>query len=325
MIRLEEGFSRTAILVPLSFEAGTGRLVVIAGAMTPIFGSDEVARLIVYSVAVTAALDRTRLVEAMQAVNAELESRVDERTAALRATNDELAARHEELQRVDQQRRDLLARVVSAQEEERRRIAHDLHDDAVQVMTAVNMRVGVLRDRLESDSDREIADKLEKTVSMAIGRLRHLLFELSPPALETRGLATALRHRLEELAMESPFTYELHGDPDDQLDAGNRLLVYRIAQEALVNVRKHADAKHVRIDLEARGGGVLVRIKDDGRGFDPATTEPDRPGHLGLAGMRERADMGGGWWRVDSAPGNGTTVEFWTPGRSAPTVAAATG
>src|SRR5439155_7718736 len=95
-----------------------------------------------------------------------------------------------------------------------------------------------------------------------------------------------------------------------------RLILYRIAQEALANVRKHAEAHRVSVTVEPSDGGYLVRIEDDGVGFDPASLEGSRPGHLGLTAMKERAEMSGGWCRVTSQPGRGTKVEFWMPAPS---------
>jgi signal transduction histidine kinase len=91
-----------------------------------------------------------------------------------------------------------------------------------------------------------------------------------------------------------------------------RVICYRIAQEAIANVRKHARASHVEVVLVSEGGGTRVVIRDDGVGFDPERTAP-APGHLGLPDMRERAELAGGWLRISSAPGSGTVVEFWIP------------
>ena len=89
--------------------------------------------------------------------------------------------------------------------------------------------------------------------------------------------------------------------------------MYRLAQEALTNVRKHAQARHTRILLAGEGEGVLVRVEDDGVGFDPAQAPGRSPGHVGLISLRERAELAGGWFDLASAPGEGTTVSFWIP------------
>jgi PAS domain S-box-containing protein len=211
------------------------------------------------------------------------------------------------------QRQALLVRLQRAQEEERERIAGDIHDDSIQVMASVGMRLSILRRRLVDPRQRQAVDQLEDTVQLAIGRLRHLLFELRPPALDRVGLAAALRLYLEGLREESGaqavLTDRLVQEPP--LDA--RIALYRVAQEALANVRKHAQAHHVEVLLEERDRGVCVSIRDDGRGFSPDEAERHRPGHLGLTAMRERTQTRGGWFRLDSAPGSGTTVEFWMP------------
>jgi signal transduction histidine kinase len=172
-------------------------------------------------------------------------------------------------------------------------------------------------------AQRQSVDQLETTVQQAIGRLRHLLFELRPPALDREGLASALRLYLqamrEESGTQAVLTDRLVHEPP--LDA--RVALYRVAQEALANVRKHAKARNVEVLLDERDRGVSVRIRDDGRGFAPHEAERHRPGHLGLTAMRERTQTMGGWLRLDSAPGSGTTVEFWMPIAVGPAVASA--
>ncbi|MBI2237902.1 MAG: PAS domain-containing protein, partial [Actinobacteria bacterium] len=118
-----------------------------------------------------------------------------------------------EQKRIERERRDLLRRLVGAQEEERRRIAGDIHDDSVQMMTAVGLRLQALRKRETSEEKIEAIDRLEQSVSLAIGRLRHLLFELRPPAIDRDGLAAALRQYLEDVRDEAGIEVHL----DDRL------------------------------------------------------------------------------------------------------------
>jgi PAS domain S-box-containing protein len=218
--------------------------------------------------------------------------------------------RQERTERELAARRAVLARVVSAGEEERRQIAADIHDDSIQVMTAAGMRLQILRRSLESPDQLRRLDELEQTIELSIQRLRHLIFELRPPALDLEGLGAALRMYVEDAAVESGTVYHL----DDKLAAEpsqeTRLILYRLGQEVLANVRKHAEATGVRITISDQDGGFHVRIADDGVGFTPDATDV-RPGHLGLAASRERAELAGGWFRVESAPGEGTTVEYW--------------
>lgn len=150
-------------------------------------------------------------------------------------------------------------------------------------------------------------------MGQSIARLRKLPFELRPPALDRDGLAAALRIYLEENLAEGDPAYEVVDRLREEPSAEIRTVLYRIAQEVLVNTRKHARAKKVDLLLENREGGFHVVIRDDGVGFRPEEVARTAPGHLGLASMRERAEMAGGWCRVESAPGRGTTVEFLVP------------
>lgn len=211
-----------------------------------------------------------------------------------------------------EERRRLLVRLVSAQEEERSRVASDIHDDPIQKMTAVGMRIAALKARVP-DELRGSVEKLDQTVSLTIGRLRRLMFELRPLALDREGLEAALRQYLREMTEDSECSFEIDNRLAFEASGASRAAAYRIAQEALVNVRKHARAKKVRVALDSRDDGLLVRIDDDGVGFTPDPVAASPNGHIGLTAMRERAELAGGWCRVDSSRGRGTVVEFWLP------------
>jgi PAS domain S-box-containing protein len=219
----------------------------------------------------------------------------------------------EELRHSHERIRDLLGHLIRAQEEERARMAADIHDDSIQVMSAVGMRLEALRRRLHDPEALEGLKPLEETVTSAIARLRHLMFELRPRALDEEGLAPALRVYLDDLSEQTRIGCTLANRLGEEPSAAARTVLYRIAQETLVNVRKHANAKRVDVVLEPRAGGYAVKITDDGSGFDLSAAEQTLPGHLGLASMRQRAETAGGWWRIESTPGSGTTVEFWVP------------
>ena len=216
------------------------------------------------------------------------------------------------LRRTLQQRRELAQRLQHAQEAERRQIAADIHDDPIQVMSAVDMRLQMLQGFPESVTPDALAE-IEHEVAEAIERLRSMLFELRPTALDRDGLVPALRLYLEHTAKATGWAVavldELPFVPDPDMAA----LLYRIAQEAVVNARKHADAATVRIEVVGAADGVIVRVIDDGRGFVPDLQSHPEPGHLGLSTMVERAELAGGWTRVISAIGSGTTVECWLP------------
>jgi signal transduction histidine kinase len=203
----------------------------------------------------------------------------------------------------------LLAHVVDAQEDERRRIALDVHDDYLQALTAVRMQLERLRGDLEEPAHRESAARLARDVSATTDRMRSLVFDLRPPALDWAGVASALRLYLEETQERFGLAYRLDNRLEDEPPAEVRLIVYRIAQEAITNVRKHASASEVAVTLDGRDGGVHVTVRDDGVGVE----SPPDARSFGLASMRERAESAGGWWRIESGAGAGATVEFWVP------------
>jgi PAS domain S-box-containing protein len=216
-----------------------------------------------------------------------------------------------EQRRMQAERQRLLVRLVQAQEEERRRIGGDIHDDSVQKMAAVSLRLKALRNRIEDPGTAQALDQLNESVQQAISRLRSLLFELRPPALDHEGLAAALRQSLDTAGREAGFEWTLANELPTEPQIEVRTIAYRIAQEAIANVRKHAQAREVDVRLSSRAGGVLTRVCDDGRGF--VDTGRSEPGHGGLPTMRERAELAGGWLRVETAERHGTTVEFWIP------------
>ena len=216
----------------------------------------------------------------------------------------------EDVRRMVAQRRMLAQLLETAQEEERRRIAADIHDDPIQVMSAVDMRLQLLLVRPERVDAHELGELAEELRS-AIDRLRNLLFELRPVALDLEGLAPAIAMYLDHSAKETGWTWEVINELDEEPVGDARVSFYRIAQEAVSNVRKHANAAHVDVRLTSTDGGLLLRISDDGDGFDPSGKL--QPGHLGLATVTERADLAGGWCRVQSRPGEGTVLECWMP------------
>lgn len=213
-----------------------------------------------------------------------------------------------ELLRAKEERRVLLARVVDAQEDERRRIAVDVHDDPLQAVTALGLRLELLKPHVDPEGA-ELLGKLGATVERAQTSLRTLLFELRPPSLDREGLAAAIRDDLRSNA--DAFASEVvddmsDGDPPPQ----QRIVLYRIAREALVNVAKHAKASKVRVHLRDVEGGILLRVEDDGTGL---AAGGDAALRFGVSTMRERAELAGGWLRLSARPEGGTMVECWIP------------
>jgi signal transduction histidine kinase len=173
------------------------------------------------------------------------------------------------------------------------------------------MRLQLLRKQLSDPDQLEVLDKLLSTVRGSIESLRHLIFELRPHALDEDGLGPALQDYLESI--ESDFEFKLEQRMEKEPPAELRVLLYRVAQEAITNIRKHARAERVQVLLTDQDGGFLVRIADDGVGFIAPDTLQSAKGHLGVSAMRERVEMAGGWCQLRSLPGAGTTVEFWVP------------
>jgi signal transduction histidine kinase len=221
---------------------------------------------------------------------------------------------HERLVRLDERRRWLLSRVVWAQEEERRRIAGEVHDDAIQTIAAARLLLSAFREQLNDPDQRQLLANAETAVSASLRRLQTLVFDLRPAELDDDGLSAALREYLAETAGQGGFEAELRDDLEQEPPAEARVIAYRICQEALTNVRMHARATRVEVRLEEARGGLLVTVTDDGAGFDPDRVRASpRPGHVGLTSMQERATMVEGWFRVDSRPRRGTQVQFWLP------------
>jgi PAS domain S-box-containing protein len=209
-------------------------------------------------------------------------------------------------------RRKLVAHLVQAQEEERRKIAADIHDDSIQAMTAASLRLQQLRKHVTGEQQQALIARLDEAIRESITRLRRLMFDLRPPTLDRTGLGPALRELLDRMRAETDMDYTLEDKLATEPAPDLRIELYRITQEALVNVRKHAKASHLKVDLQRIERGYHIRVTDDGGGFDVASTV-GQPGHLGLVAMRERATIAGGWLTVESRKGHGTAVDFWLP------------
>jgi PAS domain S-box-containing protein len=209
----------------------------------------------------------------------------------------------------------LLSQLVTAQEQERQRIASDIHDDSLQKVAAASMRLDMLRADHPELKDDEGFTKAQSMLRRSIDSMRHLMFNLRPYALDQAGLIPALRLYLEE---ESKFDgspgFHLQGQLSIEPSPDVRIILYRIVQEALVNVRKHARASRVEVWVGEEDAGYLVRVTDDGVGFDAGEGARSPKGHLGITTMRERAELAAGWFAIRSDPGAGTAVEFWLPG-----------
>ena len=158
-------------------------------------------------------------------------------------------------------------------------------------------------------------DTIQETVAHAVDGLRRLLFDLEPPA-EHSSCEAAVREAAAHIFVGQPLVWTLDCDDDVSLPGVEQAQALRIVKEALINVRKHAQADRVDIVVRNRDGGVEVTITDDGVGVDPDRLVPV-PGHRGLETMRDRAELTGGWLRLEQPPAGGTTLHFWIPGTAA--------
>jgi two-component system, NarL family, sensor histidine kinase UhpB len=233
------------------------------------------------------------------------------RASAASADSEEVVRLHHAfnrmLDRLEEERRQASEAVLRAQEAERARLARDLHDEANQSLTGVLLRLRAI----EEDAPAELQGELRETAeaaSLAMDELLRLARELRPSALDDHGISAALRTQVAGFARQTGIDAALQVEPDvGELGADEQIVVYRVVQEALNNVARHAEAQTVNVELKRAGGRKVLRVTDDGRGFNDAVE--DRSG-LGVTGMRERARLAGGRLRVRSRPGAGTVVEL---------------
>ena len=204
--------------------------------------------------------------------------------------------------------RALSERLVEAQDDERARIASDVHDDSIQALAAVDLRLGALRNRLRDRAPQE-AVAVETAMDAVHGagvRLRSLLFELETPVLDA-DLADGLRDTAAQLFEDSDVGWAVEERGRSPLPQQVRVSAYRIAREAMVNALKHAEASRVTVTVDATDRGVAVQVLDDGKGADNAPAARSGRRHSGVVGMRDRALASGGRWRTGPGPGGVST------------------
>jgi signal transduction histidine kinase len=251
--------------------------------------------------------------QALRQARDELETRVRERTAELAKSNAILQVEVAERKRAEEARQQLLRRLVTAQEEERRRIARELHDQMGQYLTALMLGLQSLKEPGESPSQaQERVSRLQELTDQLMQEAHRLARELRPAALDDLGLPTALQRYVEGWSRYSAVSVDFHSHDlgADRLPPHIETTIYRVVQEALTNVLRHAHARRVSVLLERRHDHVLAIVEDDGSGFDAEAVmaAPNAQGRLGLLGMQERVGLVGGTLDIESTRGVGTTA-----------------
>lgn len=222
---------------------------------------------------------------------------------------------HAQLVEKEAARRVLLESLVKAQEDEQFRLARELHDGAGQSLTSILVHLKMLEKQAGAEQMRDNLGRVQEEVADSIEEIRELSHRLRPAALEELGLPHAIEALAQDMAREGNLAVDVHCDLGDKtLTLETEKMLYRIAQESLTNVVRHAHASHVEVELVTIPYAVCLRVEDDGRGFDPDNIPAgDKQRPLGLVSMEERAQMLGGSLVVETAPGRGASIQVRVP------------
>jgi PAS domain S-box-containing protein len=220
-----------------------------------------------------------------------------------------------ELEEANHQLRFLSRRLFEVQEEERRHLARELHDEIGQALTAakINLQAAI---KESDDAKSKRIDETAAILERLLGQVRQISLDLRPSTLDDLGLVPALRSLLDEQGRRASVAVRFSGkDIPESLDSGTQTTCFRIAQEAITNAVRHANATRIDVGLGRENGNLQLQVRDNGRGFDAKSVQKQAVG-LGLVGIKERATLAGGRARIKSSPSKGTTVEVSLPLRS---------
>jgi signal transduction histidine kinase len=198
--------------------------------------------------------------------------------------------------------------------EERQRMAEDVHDEALQTLGGAVILLDHLAMAAGTDDAEGLVASIEKELQTAMGQLRRLIAGLGPTTPAHGPLVAAIRETAGSMFASRSVQVTVAGELSYETEAAAPAVIFKIAQEALANCQKHACATRVTVSLAEVDGGIQVRVIDNGLGFNVHHLDDGRAqGHLGMTCMRERAQLAGGWWALESHPGRGTVVEYWIP------------
>ena len=298
-----------SVTKPLGVLTGASERIAAGDLAEPIasLGEDEVGRLSRSLEKMRAALQES--LESVAQANQQLERRVEERTR-------ELERLYQQLREREESRRQLLRKVISAQEEERKRIARELHDETSQALTALLMRLETVLVALPSEEPRRRLEEAKVLAGRTVDGLHRLILDLRPAVLDDLGLLSAIRWCAERhlKPLGTVVRCEFSG-LDRRLPTEIETALFRAVQEAVSNIAKHAQAETVLIQCALRGGVLTVEIEDDGKGFDPS--KMGTPGAairgVGLLGIQERMELLGGSVQIESEPGQGCRLVLTVP------------
>ncbi|HEX8250948.1 MAG TPA: PAS domain S-box protein [Pyrinomonadaceae bacterium] len=275
-------------------------------------------RQVVEILARTAALaiERKQDEDELRRSHKELEVRVRERTEDLQKANEALQTEIQERRQAEEARIEVLQQLVNAQEEERRRIARDLHDQLGQQLTVLRLNLELLKRMCRDAEMFEKIGEVQKVARQLDADVDFLAWEMRPSALDDLGIAAALDNYVRQWSKHFGTPAEFNADRFGKITLAHETEtnLYRITQEALNNVSKHAKARGVNVLLEPRGNSLMLIIEDDGVGFEPNKhTLKEKGVSMGLIGMQERAALVGGTLEIESAEGKGTTIYAKVP------------
>jgi signal transduction histidine kinase len=293
--------------------------VFFASAITPIEQTHRAAREA--NVRLNHAIAKlSRRSAALAASNQELKQEIVQRKgaeSALRKSARQYAELLAESRRLQEQLRHLSHQLLSAQEEERKKISRELHDEIAQTLASINVRLGSLKEEATTNT-KNLQSKIASTqrlVEKSVDIVHRFARELRPTVLDDLGLIPALHSFAKGFAKRTRLHIRMKVFAAvEELDNAKRTVLYRVAQEALTNVARHAQASRVELSIQKLSGTACMEIRDDGKSFQvQRVLHPRRNHRLGLLGMRERVEMVGGSFGVESARGRGTTVRAQIP------------